>query len=98
MAAGSLPVLVADEHELGWLPFQQTVPWRELVIRIDRTMFQKNPVAAINALHRIPEPELARKRKLTWCHWPDVDWSAWHSRMATNILIEAASCNCSEYD
>ena len=98
MAAGAILVAVVnDDSDLKWLPFQHRVPWKEFVVRIRRTRWVQGPVAALDeALHEL-RADPAKMRALQQqmlCHVPDVDWSAYHSRVAANMLENAASCKC----
>jgi len=97
ISAGSIPVYVGSEEELSWLPFQQQVPWKDIVVVLDRTKFQNDPVAAINGLRKMPLAELKKRQSLIARHWADVDWSAPESRLVDNILKEAASCQCKHF-
>lgn len=89
MVAGAIPVHVGTEEELGWLPFQSIVPWKDFIVTIPEEQFMKDPVKVLESqLLAMPDSELARRRKLMRHHVKDIDWGSHHSRTFNNFLAE----------
>jgi hypothetical protein len=101
MAAGTALIQVAEDVKtaLDWLPFQNAIPWKDLVITIPTKSFRKDPAAAIRqVLATTSEERLLELQRLSLHYATDLDWSAYHSRTLENLIHEAVSVPCAEFD
>jgi len=85
---GAVPIVSSKQLEMT-LPFADTVPWGEMMVRL--------PTGGntVDKMHRIlaksaAEPDVAEIRRLNTFHTPDVLWDAEGSHVTTNILLFAA--------
>ncbi|UPR02059.1 hypothetical protein HOP50_08g53830 [Chloropicon primus] len=100
MAAGTALIAVVDEDkDLDWLPFPDAVPWRSLVITIQRSTFRRDPAAALRQVMKDTSTErLAELQQLSRHYLADLDWSSYKSRAVDNLLREAISVPCHPAD
>jgi hypothetical protein len=101
MVAGTALIQVADDEDsaLGWLPFPEAVPWKDIVITIPRDSYRRDPAAAIRrVLDETSEQKLLELQQLSLQYAADVDWTAHNSRALENLLIEAVSVPCAKFD
>lgn len=101
MAAGTALIQVAEDVKtaLDWLPFQNAIPWKDLVITIPTKSFRKDPAAAIRqVLATTSEERLLELQRLSLHYAADLDWSAYHSRTLENLIHEAVSVPCAKFD
>ena len=85
---GALPVVMSKQLEMT-LPFADTVPWDQMMIRLPTKM------PSVDTLKNIltqPSggPKVEELRRLNALHTPDVLWDAEGSHVTTNILLFAA--------
>ncbi|HIE70766.1 MAG TPA: hypothetical protein EYP98_11660 [Planctomycetes bacterium] len=98
-AGAALLTIVANKSnpsaELGWLPFPEAVPWRQLVQTIEREYFERDPAAAIQStIAEVSPTQLANLQNLSRHHAADLDWTAHGSRALENLLRESLSVPC----
>lgn len=95
--AGAILVAVIEDFELdvGWLPFPDFIPWKDIVITIPRNKFQANPASEVNKLREIPEHELQKKRELMklYAATIDVEYAGGYEYVKL-ILKTAAVTSC----
>jgi hypothetical protein len=98
MSAGAIPIGVGKsvEEVVGWLPFQDIIPWRDIVVFINISRCLVNPVEAIDSvISSINATEIERKRSLIRRFRSDYDWAGDNTRYARNILHAVDKLNCS---
>ena len=89
---GAIPVFVSDMIQRVGLPFQCLVPWRLMSMQVREVDFLNDADAALDnatrGLHPLAE---ARMRELIAHFGRDVLWRHPQSRVAENVLREAAN-------
>lgn len=91
--AGSVPVLFRpDSFFLEGLPFQCIVPWADIVVSINRQLFERNAISAIEtALKGVSEDKMKASRAAMRNHLRDLSWTTNGSHVAMNMLVELAT-------
>ena len=97
MVENTLLVAVIEkfDRDVGWMPFPDMIPWRDIVITIPRARFQADPVGEINKLRQIPQEDLDRRRALMKKYSPAIDVEyAGGFVYASHILKQAMLTQC----
>ena len=81
-----IPIIVSDALWAIGLPFPGKVPWQDLVFVLSEA-FSEDDLRVILAA---PQHMKDRKRKAIRAHLQDVSWTTPGSRVADNIVSEAA--------
>jgi len=100
MAAGTALIQVADNRKkaLEWLPFPKAVPWEEMVLTIKRKDYLRDPAKSIrHIIETTTEERLLELQRLSLYHTADLDWTAHHSRTLENLINEAHTIPCKQF-
>ena len=97
MIANTMLVAVIEkfDRDVGWLPFPDFIPWKDIVITVPRKQFQADPVGEINKLRLIPQADIDRRRALMKKYTPAIDVEyAGGVVYASHILKQAMITPC----
>ncbi len=94
--SGTIIVAVGEsvEEVVSWTPFQDVIPWKDVIVFIPRKEFNKNPVATINQLASLSGAVIQKKLKLMAKHAADISFTASNSHVVDNIINAAIKTNC----
>ncbi len=95
--SGTIIVAVGKslEEVVSWTPFQDVIPWKDIIVFIPLNQFNTNPVAAINQLATLSRHEIEKRLALMKKHAADISFIAPNSRVVENIINAALKTNCS---
>ena len=80
------------------LPFRCLVPYRLLSLTVAEKDLKSSPTRALAQAERLPPPLLERMRSLVALYGRDLLWRHPRSRVAENVLLEAARVLSSRRD
>ncbi|KAK9834813.1 hypothetical protein WJX81_000717 [Elliptochloris bilobata] len=86
LAYGVIPIIVSNDLWAIGLPFPGRVPWQDLVFMLPEAF----TAADLRIIAVAPRDMKDRKRKAIRAHLQDVSWTAPGSRVADNVVSEAA--------
>ncbi len=97
--SGTIIVTIGNslEEVVSWTPFQEVIPWKDVIVFIPKTKYDANPVAAINDLAKLSQHDIERKLVLMKKHAADISFIAPKSRLVDNIIQAAMKTNCSHH-
>ena len=100
MTAGTVLIQVIEsEKTWDWLPFPCAVPWRDMVLSIQRDSFMQDPVKSVNeVISSVTEERLLELQKLSINYATDIDWTAYNSRVLDNLLRESYYIRCRSFE
>eukprot|EP01040_Poterioochromonas_malhamensis_P005639 gene5639-6059_t len=82
------------EEVVSWTPFQDVIPWEDVIVFILQREFHKNPIATINQLASLSRDEIEKRLSLMAKHAADISFIASNSRVVDNIINAAIKTNC----
>ncbi len=99
LLSGTIIVTVGEslEEVISWTPFQDVIPWKDIIVFIPRAKYNENPVVAINDLARLSQHDIERRLALMGKHAADISFIAPKSRLVDNIIQAAMKTNCSDH-
>ena len=91
--------VIEDERAWDWLPFPCSVPWRDFVLSIPREKFMDDPVNSVKQLiSKVSDERLLQLQQLSIYYTTDIDWTAHHSRVFENLLLESYYLPCRSFE
>ena len=99
VAGTALIQVIENERMWDWLPFPCAIPWRDMVLSIPREQYLRDPTKSVNDLiSGITEKRLLELQQLSIYYAPDIDWTAYNSRVLENLLRESYFVQCRHFE
>ena len=91
VAFGSIPIFVSDRYFQVGAPFQAFVPYLRFTLQLSEAAVHRDATGQVlGVLDRMSARRERRMRELLLAARRDLLWNAPHSRVAENVLLEAA--------
>ena len=90
MLYGAVPLFISDHMLEVGAPFRCLVPYHLLSIAISERAFSRDPARALRQVDRLSSAEVSRMQALVGYFRQDLLWRHPQSRVAENVLIDAA--------
>ena len=99
--ACSIPVGIEPDDDAPnayfWLPYQDIVPWKDIIVTLPRKSYDQDPAKTVNSLRDLNDTDIQNRLHLIDCYRPDLLWTIRNSRKAENLIRQAYDVPCDHY-